>query len=93
MPPRRGRTGKRWLRLRQEVKGRGRPCCRCGQPIDLSLKYPDPGSFSVDHYPYPLSTHPQLAEDPANLAGAHLSCNASAQDGRRPAKGPSSENW
>lgn len=25
------------------------PCALCGDPIDYTLKYPDPGSFVVDH--------------------------------------------
>lgn len=70
------------------------PCCRCGQPIDYRLEWPDPRSFSVDHYPHPLDTHPHLAEDPSNLAAAHLDCNSSA--GKRestPRIGNLSESW
>lgn len=81
----RGRSGRRWQRLKADVYARRRPCCRCGQPIDYGLPYRDPDtgtvnpdSKSVDHYPHPLSTHPHLAEDPANLAAAHLRCNTSA---------------
>lgn len=77
-----GRAGRRWQRLKAEVKARGRaaktPCCRCERPIDYDLVYPDPASFSVDHYPRPLATHPHLAEDPSNLAPSHLLCNQSA---------------
>lgn len=76
-----GRAGRRWQRLKAEVKARRGPCCRCGQAIDYGLANPDPRSFSVDHYPHPLSTHPHLAEDPANLAPAHLRCNVSAGNG------------
>lgn len=77
-----------------EVKARRGPCCRCGQRIDYRLRYPDPQSFSVDHYPYPLSTHPHLAEEPTNLAPAHLHCNKVA--GNRaplPGLGTTSEAW
>jgi 5-methylcytosine-specific restriction endonuclease McrA len=90
-----GRHGRRWYRLRAQVKARREPtCCRCSQPIDYSLTYPDPDSFSVDHFPFPLSTHPHLAEDPANLRAAHLSCNQSAGAGAWvPDLGQPSEQW
>lgn len=89
-----GRSGKRWTRLRANVKARRDPCCRCGQPIDYRLAWPDPGSFTVDHYPYPLSTHPHMAEDPANLQAAHLVCNQQAHAAPPlPSLGPPSETW
>ncbi|MFD7157941.1 HNH endonuclease [Kribbella sp. WER1] len=89
-----GRAGRRWLRLVAEVRARRGTCCRCGQRIDYRLAYPDPNSFSVDHFPYPLSTHPHLAEDPANLAPAHLHCNKAAGNRRPlPNLGNTSEQW
>lgn len=89
-----GRHGRRWARLRQQVRARGGPCCRCGQRIDYALSYPHPYSFSVDHYPHPLSTHPHLAEEPSNLAPAHLVCNQAAGNGNpMPDLGTSSEAW
>lgn len=89
-----GRHGRRWYRLRANVRARRDPCCRCHQPIDYALAYPDPSSFSVDHYPHPLSTHPHLAEDPANLAAAHLRCNQGAGNRHsEPELGPPSEGW
>lgn len=96
----RGRTGRRWHRLKAEVYARGGPCCRCGQPIDYRIPYlseltgqPDPNSKSVDHYPHPLSTHPHLAEDPGNLAPAHLGCNKSAGVNTAPMTGTTSREW
>lgn len=89
-----GRAGRRWARLRAEVKARRGPCCRCYQRIDYALPWPDPDSFTVDHYPYPLSTHPHLAEDPRNLAPAHLRCNQSAGASKpKPSLGQPSEDW
>lgn len=89
-----GRRGARWVRLKAEVKAKRGPCCRCWQRIDYALAYPDPNSFSVDHFPHPLSTHPHLAEDPSNLAPAHLVCNQSAGDkGTTPTIGATSEAW
>jgi 5-methylcytosine-specific restriction endonuclease McrA len=89
-----GRHGSRWRRLVAQVKARREPCIRCGQPIDLALAHPDPNSHSVDHYPHPLSTHPHLAEDPANLRSAHLRCNQAAQNNPPTAPlGHTSEHW
>lgn len=92
-----GRSGRRWIKLKAEVKARaraGQPCCRCGQRIDTSLEYPHPDSCSTDHYPHPLATHPWLAEEPTNLAPAHLQCNQSAgARGVTPPLGSTSEDW
>lgn len=76
--PHAGRHGTRWRKLRANIRAQHRPCCRCGKAIDYTLTYPHPKSFSIDHFPYPLSTHPWLAEDPGNLAAAHLRCNQKA---------------
>ena len=87
-------SGKRWARLRAQVRARREKCCRCGQVIDYSLAYPDPGSFSVDHYPYPRATHPHLLYDPANLRAAHLQCNqAGGSKPPLPGLGTTSERW
>lgn len=89
-----GRSGRRWQRLKAEVRARRDPCCRCGQRIDYTLEHPDTRSFSVDHFPHPLDTHPHLAEEPSNLAAAHLSCNSSAgKRGVMPSIGATSEPW
>lgn len=85
-----GRSTRNFQRLAMEVHARGLPCCRCGQPIDYSKPYldpitgrPDPEAKSIDHYPHPLATHPHLAEDPSNLASAHLRCNWTANKHNR----------
>ena len=89
-----GRSGRRWRRLVAEVRARRGHCCRCGQPIDYTLEWPDPDSFSVDHYPHPVSTHPHLAEEPSNLAPAHLHCNVSAGNrSPKPGLGATSTDW
>lgn len=50
----------------------GNDCVLCMEPIDMSLKYPDPGSRSVDHkVPRSLGG----TEDMENLGLAHLGCN------------------
>ena len=92
--PNAGRRTRRWTALKAEVKARHEHCCRCGQSIDTTLTWPDPNSFSVDHYPYPKSTHPHLAEDPSNAHAAHLRCNQSAGDrGATPTLGTTSREW
>jgi len=89
-----GRRGSRWIKLKAEVRTRGEGCIRCGQPIDYQLEWPDPGSFSVDHWPHPLSTHPHLAEDIGNLRAAHLRCNQTASNkAPAPTLGSLSEDW
>lgn len=90
--PNAGRRGKRWQRLKANQRAKRLPCCVCGQPIDYSLTWPDPGSFSVEHK---KSWHdnPALREDPANLDSAHLGCNSSKGKGQGPQLGEASEAW
>lgn len=86
--------GPRWAKLKAQVRSRRERCCRCYQVIDYRLEYPHPDSFSVDHYPHPLSTHPELAWEPTNLHAAHLVCNKSGGAGPPSMPlGPPSEKW
>ena len=56
-----------------EVYGRdGWRCGLCGEPIDSSVKWPDPLSASLDHI-LPLSKGGHHI--PENVQAAHLSCN------------------
>jgi len=50
----------------------GEPCAFCGQPIDLTLDYPHPQSFVVDHAT-PTSLGGSDRYD--QLRPAHNSCN------------------
>jgi 5-methylcytosine-specific restriction endonuclease McrA len=55
-------------------------CHICGQPIDYSLRSPDPQSFEVDHL-VPLSSARDDAERDlldrlANKAASHRICNS-----------------
>lgn len=77
-----GREGRPWRRLVQQVRAEEDVCCRCGHPIDKALPPTHPRSFTVDHYPIPLSVAPWLAHDRDNLRAAHRDCNSSA--GNRP---------
>lgn len=48
-------------------------CALCGMPIDYSLKFPNPMSFTADHIiPVAKGGHPS---DINNLQPAHLICN------------------
>lgn len=54
-------------------------CWLCGQAIDYTAPASHPDSFELDHY-YPVSTHPELVEDPANFRASHSACNRSRGD-------------
>lgn len=60
------------------VIAKGRPSCHiCGQPIDYDLRWPDPGSFVVDHL-IPLARGG--ADVLTNVAPAHNRCNREKSD-------------
>lgn len=71
-----GRTGRPWRRLRLAVLTEHQVCvCHlCGNPIDLDLPRGHPMSATVDHLDPLARDGAEL--DPANLAPAHLRCNA-----------------
>lgn len=93
MVDRRGRSGRAWQRLRDNLKAQRSPCWLCQQPIDYDLAWPDVRSFSADHV-RPRSTFPEGAEDPSNLRAAHLGCNSSRHaDDAKPALGATSRSW
>lgn len=53
-------------------------CALCGKPIDKTLKYPHPMSFTADHIiPISKGGHPSSIE---NLQPAHLQCNKIKSD-------------
>lgn len=57
---------------------RGRPACSiCGEPIDYTLPYLDPGEFVVDHV-VPLARGGR--DDLSNKAPAHRACNRAKSD-------------
>jgi 5-methylcytosine-specific restriction endonuclease McrA len=85
--------GRRRQRFAAEIARRQAACSICGQPIDYTLTYPDPDSFSVEHR-IPKATRPDLTLDPANCFAAHLRCNQSRGDrDYRPGIGDTSTNW
>ncbi|WP_166442068.1 HNH endonuclease signature motif containing protein [Nakamurella flava] len=64
-------------RIAQRVRA-GEPCCLCGQPIDLSIAYPDPWSFTVEHT---TPTSRGGTDDYEGLAPAHNRCNRARSNG------------
>ena len=68
-------------------------CWLCGKPIDYALPAGHPDAWNLDHA-WPVSTHPELAEDPANFRPSHADCNERRGD-KAPfiALGTPSEDW
>lgn len=69
-----GRKGRPWRRIREQILQASDLCWLCGLP----------GADSVDHV-VPLSVlkatgRMDLANSPANLRPAHVSCNSRRQD-------------
>ncbi len=58
-------------RIAQRVRA-GEPCCFCREPIDLTLKYPDPLSFVCDHR---IPTSRGGSDDYESLRPSHNRCN------------------
>jgi hypothetical protein len=61
----------------------GRPCWICGLPIDYDAEWNDWANddrFQEDHY-WPVSTHPELQEDPDNKRASHAGCNRERGNG------------
>lgn len=71
-----GHTGHRWRTIRATVLAQ-RPliCWFCGYPIDIRLKFPDPGSAQV-HCKIPVSKGGDISLE--NSAPSHQFCNQSA---------------
>lgn len=74
----------------------GRPCWLCRQAIDYLAPFDDwsnPNRFQRDHIK-PVSTNPELAEDPANWEASHAGCNIKRGNRPpRPSLGPLSEQF
>lgn len=67
-----------FLKNKKALAMEGRPCAICGLPIDYTLTFPNPWSFTADHIiPIAKGGHPSAME---NLQPAHLRCNRAKQD-------------
>jgi 5-methylcytosine-specific restriction endonuclease McrA len=62
-------------RMSQMRGGQGAPCHLCGQDIMYALRFPHPGSFSVDHV-ISAEERPDLFFDMNNWAASHFTCNS-----------------
>src|SRR5699024_9558751 len=73
-----GRSTRRYKKLRKDFRehsaNTNAPCWLCKQPIDYRIEWPEDDAFELDHL-YPVSTHPEHAEDPANFRASHRLCN------------------
>lgn len=93
-----GRTGRPYLRMRERVLKASQICAYCGEAIDMTLKWPDPMSASVDHI-IPVSQLPAnspLLTSAKNGRSMHLGCNSRRGNGKRDAaiyEHPTSRNW
>lgn len=67
------RNSTQQARLRARIAKLKAACHICGQPIDYTLKSPDPRSFVIDHV-VPLSKGG--ADDTSNVKAAHRECNS-----------------
>lgn len=50
-------------------------CWLCNQPIDMEIDDPYHGEHYEPDHVFPVSTHPQYADDPNNLRPSHRECN------------------
>lgn len=65
-------------RNRRKIYATQSVCGICGKPVDMSLRYPNPMSKTVDHIiPINRGGHPS---DLDNLQLAHLACNLAKSD-------------
>ena len=65
-------------RNRKKIYATQTVCGICGKPVDMSLRYPNPMSKTIDHIiPINRGGHPSDIE---NLQLAHLTCNLDKSD-------------
>jgi hypothetical protein len=67
------RTLSPYKRARANLAAQGLPCWICRNPIDYTLRWPNPWSFTADHaLELDAGGDPN---DPANLRPSHARCN------------------
>ena len=65
-------------RARRKIYATQTVCGICGKPVDMTLRYPNPMSKTIDHIiPINRGGHPS---DIDNLQLAHLTCNLNKAD-------------
>lgn len=78
------RNTRRQKQIVADLRARRDKCWLCAEPIDYEAVPPAELSFSADHIK-PWSKFPELREDPANYAAAHLGCNKKRGNREAPA--------
>ena len=81
-PDKKGAHRANYERNKKRILATQNICGICGQPVDMSLKYPHPMSATIDHIipvngPGGLRGHPS---DLSNLQLSHFSCNRQKSD-------------
>jgi hypothetical protein len=71
-----GRGGRRYRALQRWVYATKIVCCLCGEPVDMTLCWPDPRSKSMQHLTDLALGGAPLSKSNVDLA--HLTCNSSA---------------
>lgn len=79
-------------RVTEHVRGRRRPCCICTEPIDYSLKFPNPRSFSVQHT-VSRKARPDLTFDVSVGDASHLECNQALGTDQQITERVTSRRW
>lgn len=63
-----------YRKAREALRAQGLPCWICRRPIDYGLKWPNPRSFTADHFiEIDAGGDPT---DPSNLRAACAGCNS-----------------
>jgi len=94
-----GRSTRRWREVirpafKAQCEAEQAPCWLCGRPIDYSVTdIYDDAVWEPDHF-YPVSTHTEHGDDPANLRASHRGCNR-ARGNKKAANllGTTSRDW
>ncbi|MEU0521947.1 HNH endonuclease [Streptosporangium sp. NPDC006007] len=86
-----GRAGRFYCRLRDQIRAISRVCWICGHAIDLTLSPRHPLSWTLDHL-MPLSKGGDPL-DPANARSAHYRCNSGRGNPLRAPKPTTSRRW
>lgn len=71
------------IQFRAECEEHDRRCWICLIPIDYAAPFDDytnDDRFQEDHF-YPVSTHPELQDDPENKRPSHAGCNRERGNG------------
>jgi hypothetical protein len=95
-PRSRGRTGKRFAHAKSRVLTASQICDECGEFMDMSLRWPDPMSPTVDHIipVNQLEWDDPLNYDVDNLVPCHLVCNQRRGGKKKKVSThPNSQNW